>query len=290
MDWNKLTFITMILSFVFLMLRRRLGSPLVSILSHWLRWCFLSLAFAYITLHWAWMDRPFGNLTLMAFLGWFLLETTYNWISIRVLSYSSMRFFPTFKLNATHNEWPNQVHFIHLREWLRAHQFEQVAFLKSDVFSSLIIHSAVYYDASKTTRLQILFIPSGNRLMTTFFILTSKTESRDRIITDNIHIPFAGFYPANWSLERKPLIVSLSKLYACHKTRLKSNATVFLPWQGNSLDDINAQQRVLEQANREKGFLFPTHLHESHGQITLEGRYRIWKEIWLLRYFGRSLS
>ena len=31
---------------------------------------------------------------------------------------------------------------------------------------------------------------------------------------------------------------------------------------------------------------FHQHMHDEKGRITWEGRYRVWKEIWLLNYFG----
>jgi hypothetical protein len=52
------------------------------------------------------------------------------------------------------------------------------------------------------------------------------------------------------------------------------------------IDDINQQQGVLERTNIEAGFLVPHHLQEEMGRITWEGRYRVWKEVWLLNYFG----
>ena len=38
------------------------------------------------------------------------------------------------------------------------------------------------------------------------------------------------------------------------------------------------------------GFLFPMNLRDEYGKITWEGRYRVWKEIWLLNYFGKAFS
>ncbi|MCZ2152790.1 MAG: hypothetical protein LC114_02630 [Bryobacterales bacterium] len=43
-----------------------------------------------------------------------------------------------------------------------------------------------------------------------------------------------------------------------------------------------------EQVNTELGFLFPYAQREDHGTITYEGRYRVWKELWLLNYLGRA--
>ena len=44
----------------------------------------------------------------------------------------------------------------------------------------------------------------------------------------------------------------------------------------------------MEQINTELGFLLPHAEREEFGKITPEGRFRIWKEAWLLDYFGLS--
>lgn len=61
-----------------------------------------------------------------------------------------------------------------------------------------------------------------------------------------------------------------------------------MPWTTEPLGDLNLQQRELEEVNTELGFLFPRSQREDHGKITYEGRYRVWKELWLLNYFGRA--
>ena len=35
-------------------------------------------------------------------------------------------------------------------------------------------------------------------------------------------------------------------------------------------------------------FLYPHHEREEHGKMTVEARYRVWKESWLLNYLGLS--
>ena len=41
-----------------------------------------------------------------------------------------------------------------------------------------------------------------------------------RIVTDNLYVPFAGFYPENWLVERRPWSRSLPRLLARHHARL----------------------------------------------------------------------
>ena len=52
--------------------------------------------------------------------------------------------------------------------------------------------------------------------------------------------------------------------------------------------DLNDTQRELDRVNTELGFLNPQGAREDHGKISNEGRYRVWKEIWMLNYLGRA--
>jgi hypothetical protein len=54
------------------------------------------------------------------------------------------------------------------------------------------------------------------------------------------------------------------------------------------LADLNAAQRELDQLNTELGFLHPQGQREDEGKFTAAGRYRVWKEIWMLNYLGRA--
>jgi hypothetical protein len=53
-------------------------------------------------------------------------------------------------------------------------------------------------------------------------------------------------------------------------------------------EELNSAQRDLDRLNTELGFLHRQTDREDLGKITLEGRYRVWKEIWMLNYLGRS--
>ena len=44
----------------------------------------------------------------------------------------------------------------------------------------------------------------------------------------------------------------------------------------------------LRSLNTELGFLYPHAKRDDLGKFTQEGRYRVWKEIWMLNYLGRS--
>jgi hypothetical protein len=61
-----------------------------------------------------------------------------------------------------------------------------------------------------------------------------------------------------------------------------------VPFTTEPLADFNAVQYELDQLNTELGFLHPRGEREDLGKFTHEGRYRVWKEIWMLNYLGRS--
>jgi hypothetical protein len=105
-------------------------------------------------------------------------------------------------------------------------------------------------------------------------------------VTDNFHIPFAGFYPEKWFVERSPLRRTLPGLLARHRARLAGETLAAFDLA--PLADLNSQQHELDQLNTRLGFLNPQPEREEFGKITQAGRYRVWKEIWMLNYFGRA--
>jgi hypothetical protein len=109
-----------------------------------------------------------------------------------------------------------------------------------------------------------------------------------RSVTDNLYIPFGGFYPANWFVDRRPCCRSLPRLLRLHRERIGSMGGGPAPFAVEPMADMNDAQRELDQVNTELGFLNPQGAREENGKITHEGRYRVWKEIWMLNYLGRS--
>ena len=130
----------------------------------------------------------------------------------------------------------------------------------------------------------MLFIPQPNGLINYSLSFTSETADGERLITDNMHTPYGGFYPDNWNVIRRPWTRSATSLFRLHERRIQS--LDLEEYEVDPVDDLNQQQGVLERKNIEEGFLFPPHLQEENGRITWEGRYRVWKEVWLLNYFG----
>jgi hypothetical protein len=67
---------------------------------------------------------------------------------------------------------------------------------------------------------------------------------------------------------------------------VKRDGDPALAWDISPIDDINQQQQQMEMINTELGYLLPHAEREEYGKITPEGRFRIWKEAWLLDYLG----
>ncbi|HXA15019.1 MAG TPA: hypothetical protein VNW23_07820 [Opitutaceae bacterium] len=269
-------------------LNDRVASPVLAILLRWLRWIVGSLVVAKTLRDFQLSESPFWVLAATAFLLWFLFVTFYNWLAIRALSESPLPLFPRFVANKSGEEWPTLPRLLKVRDWLRVHGFKQVEALKAEIGGSIYLRASVYQDADEHTRLQITFLPQANGMLTVCYSLASQTASGLRYVTDNLYLPFGGFYPENWLVERNPVRRSLASLVARHRVRLARVSDPLVPWQTDPLADLNAQQHELEQVNTELGFLFPRAEREEYGKITYEGRFRVWKEILLLNYFGRS--
>lgn len=266
------------------------ASPMVAVLNRWLRWILIAIGLAIFVQHMEWSARPFWVWVVSGFLSWFLLESIFNWLSVKALSQSPMPLFPRFVENSEGGEWPVQKRFIAVRDWLRDQRFEAVQALKSDLGIGVVLRSIVFRSADKKVRLQVIFVPRQSGVISEYFNFTSIAKDGIRLITDNLSIPFGGFYPANWRVARAIWTRGIERLHRTHRARMANHGGPFEELDGNPREDLNDEQRHIERINTEYGFLFPSHMHDEYGKITSEGRYRVWKEIWMMNYFGKSTS
>lgn len=267
-------------------LNRTIASPVMAIINRWLRWISFSLAIAWLTDYWGWSGRPFWVLAITAFLLWLMMETLYNWLAISALSQSPIPLFPKFSINSSGEEWPAVRRIIIVRDWLRRNKFSQVQALLADIGNGIHLRVSVYQNAEATIRVQVLFIPINSTGVTVCFSVSSQTAADLRYTTDNLFLPFGGYYPENWHVERRPWTRRISRLIAAHRRRMANDGQTVVPWNTEPLNDLNDQQRDLDRLNTELGFLFPHAMREEYGKMTFEGRYRIWKEVWFLNYLG----
>jgi hypothetical protein len=226
-DYPLLTAI--ILSLVLLQLNQRRGSPVLAIFNRWLRWFIFAFGMAAISLDLEWVDNHYAVLVAAFFLIWFVLETLYNWLAIHALSVSPLPLFPRFTLNHSGEEWPTQPHFLKIRDWLRANGFKQVQALKAEVGPSVYLRVSIYQDTEAGVRLQITFLPQSNGALAVSYSLSTNTVSGYRYVTDNLHLPFGGFYPENWLVVRNPWRRSLARLVKKHRMRLARGSEMIAP-------------------------------------------------------------
>jgi len=285
---SYLILVAILASLVLMQVNQRMGSPLLSIADRWLRWLVFAFGGAQLCTDFALIDRPFWVLVVTFFVVWFLGETLYNWLAITAHSLSSLPLFPRYTVNSTGEEWPVQPRLLKIREWLRAEGFRQVQALKAEIGGGVFLRVSIYHDAKAEVRVQVTFIPQANGAISVCFALTSIGSDGSRYLTDNLYIPFGGFYPENWLVERAPWRRSLPRLLARHRARLIKSGATIVPFTMEPLADFNAVQHELDQINTELGFLNPQGQREDLGKFTHEGRYRVWKEIWMLNYLGRS--
>jgi len=276
-----------ILSLVLFSLNQRLASPVLAIFVRWLRWLLFAFVGAFLSAQLGWSSRPFWVLAMGLFLLWFLLETIYNWLAISALSQSPLPLFPHYVVNDSGEEWPTHPRLLKVREWLRAGRFTQVEALKAELGGGVCLRVSVYQDQAARIRIQVTFVPQANGAIAVCYTLATRLHDGLRYVTDNLYLPFGGFYPENWLVERKPWSRSLPRLLARHQRRLAAGGGDFLPWDLEPLEDLNRQQFELERLNTELGFLLPRDQREEYGKMTYEGRFRVWREVWMLDYFGR---
>jgi hypothetical protein len=267
----------------------RFALPGLTLLGRWLRWFLFAALFAYFLKAFELSFRPDWVHFLTGFAFWFVLETGYNWIAIKALSRSGLPLFPEFYVNKDGDEWPADGAFIDLKEWLRAEGYRRLDPLKAELFEGTYLRASVFESADALTRIQILFLPKRKGGATACYTLSTQTKGDERILTDNLFLPYGGYYPASWNMCRRPMIGSLKKLVRLHEKRLLQLKAEPVPVEGDALEEINDQQRILERLNIETGFLVPRPRQEEEGKISADGRYRLWKEMWLLAYLGKSI-
>jgi hypothetical protein len=285
---SSLILAAIVASFVLVQVNQRIGSPVVAIVDRWLRWLVFSFGGAQVCRDFNLVDRPYWVLACGCFVLWFMGETAYNWLHISALSVSPLPLFPRYVPNQSGEEWPVLPRLLRVRDWLRARGFRQIQALKAEVGGGIYLRVSVYQDEAAAMRLQVTFLPQGRGAITVCYSLMSVTADGRRYVTDNLHIPFAGFYPENWLVERRPCCRSLPRLLKRHGRRVAAAGSDVVPLAVEPAADLNAAQRELDRLNTELGFLNPVGQREDHGKISQEGRYRVWKEIWMLNYLGQS--
>lgn len=277
------------LSLGFSLWAAREGSPVLAILGRWLRWFFLTMLVAGAAYIFNWSPYGFGTLFLVSMLVIFLVETGYNWVAISALSKSQLPLFPRFEENERGEEWPSMPALIRLREWLRKSGYQRRQSLVATVEEMVLLRVVVYENEDQSERLHVLFLPNARGATAVACAFLSLTQDGEMLVTDNMFLPFGGFYPESWHVERRPWSRSIASLQRRHRARIDAVAKPLQPFIISPLEQINQEQRQLEQLNRELGFLRIITEEGATDRLTGAGKARIWQEVWTLSYLGLPL-
>jgi hypothetical protein len=288
--YQWLLFAVAIVTVLLPMLGNRLSVPTFLLLGRWTRWFLFAALFAYFLKIFGISFRPDWVHFVTGVALWFVLETGYNWIAIKALSRSELPLFPEFYENADGDEWPADASFIELKDWLRSEKYTRLKALKAELFEGTFLRASIYESHDTFTRIQILFLPKRKGGATACYTISTHAKDGERLITDNLFLPYGGYYPESWNMCRKPLIGSLKRLLLLHHKRLLAAKLEPIQVEDDALVELNDQQCILERLNTETGFLVPRPRQEEEGKITYEGRYRLWKEMWMLAYLGKSVA
>ncbi|MBT62248.1 MAG: hypothetical protein CML13_03455 [Puniceicoccaceae bacterium] len=288
--YQWLLFMVAIVTVLLPMLGHRLSMPAFIVLGRWTRWFLFAALFAYFLKVFGLSYRPDWVHFVTGLALWFVLETGYNWIAIKALSRSELPLFPEFYENVDGDEWPADARFIELKDWLRTEKYSRLKALKAELFEGTFLRASIYESTDGLTRIQILFLPKSKGGAIACYTISTQSKDGERLITDNLFLPYGGYYPESWNMCRKPLIGSLKRLLLLHRKRLLASGFEPVPVEEDALVELNDQQRILERLNVETGFLVPRPRQEEDGKITYEGRCRLWKEMWMLAYLGKSVA
>ena len=286
---KELTLLLLAVYFFTHVLSKQLPMRIFKLISHWMRWLTFACAFSLMLTFFGWSSRPDWVHFISGLAVWFILETLYYKISIHLLNISEMELFPKYKNDNDDNLWPINKEVLKIKEWLRKEGFKSEETLKAQIVAHLTIRQAVFFDETQTIRLNILFIPSAKNETKLFYSLFSQKSNGEYLITDNQNRPFGGFYPDHWTVNRFPICHSLKNLLKKHREGMNSSQGTWSQIEGDIRTKTNHLQWELEKKNREMGFLNEPNREDAQS-ISSEGCFRIWTEMWMLAYLGRTLS
>jgi len=270
-------------------LSKQLPIRIIRLFSHWARWLTFACAFSLMLTYFEWSNRADWVHFISGLAAWFILETLYYKISIHMLNISEMDLFPKYKHDTNENLWPINKEVLKIKDLLSQEGFKEEETLKAEIIAHLVIRQAVFLDETRKIRLNVLFIPNAKNEIKLFYSLFSHKTSGEYLLTDNQNMPFGGYYPDHWTVNRYPISHSLKKLLKKHREAMSESEGEWTEVEGDIRTKTNRLQWELEKKNREMGFLNEPN-REDKQQISSEGCFRIWIEMWLLAYFGKTLS
>ena len=256
------------------------------LLSRWVRWILFGLGMAYLAREWVGSTRAYWSLAPMFLLLWILLESIYAWLAVKALSLSNLPVFPNYRSSSGDIGWPVEKGYLAAKDEIKRLGFSLREKMKASLGPQMDLQSALYLDESETIRLQVVFAPRATGRPALFFILSSKSEEC-RWATDNVWLPFGGVFPENWKVDRNPFTRRLKSLFKKHLRTIAKEGATLEKFNEDLVDELNDEQDKLDKESTERGVLFPRRQRPEFGKLTVDGRYRVWKQILLLNYLGR---
>ncbi len=276
-------FLTTVLALAFLLfvLGGKLGSPLLAVMNRWVNLLALASGAAYWDRYSQWSGRPAWVVFVIVVLLWFFVESLLLWVMIAYLSRSKVPLFPRFQVLQTPDGMPIHTGFSRAQAQLEKGGYRPIDWLLLPIAGSYRAWSRVY--EKDNIRVQLLLVPQGRRRHQWYCAIQAIDADGVRYVLDNLYLPNAGVFPKNYVYLRKPCLRSLNRLLKRH-TGLLPGAAV--PFTSPPCEDLNQAQLILEAFNAQGGLLRSQSAPKERGRLTQEGRYRIWKALFLLHYFG----
>ena len=212
-------------------LSKQLPIRIIRLFSHWARWLTFACTFSLMLTYFEWSNRADWVHFISGLAAWFILETLYYKISIHMLNISEMDLFPKYKNDTNENLWPINKEVLKIKDLLSQEGFKEEETLKAEIIAHLVIRQAVFLDETRKIRLNVLFIPNAKNEIKLFYSLFSHKTSGEYLLTDNQNMPFGGYYPDHWTVNRYPISHSLKKLLKKHREAMSERKGSGLRWR-----------------------------------------------------------
>lgn len=230
--------------------------------------------------------HPFWAIFLSTFLGYFLIESIYVWVLIKMFSQIDFPLFPRFSPESETIVWANGKYAQNTRTAIQeaGFRFSETLGIKTDTMS--IIISPIFYSKHGYIRLQVLFPNFRKKHTSISFVLTTYLRNGTILVTHNIQSPSSMFFAPPFEA-RFFNIASVRALIKLHKKRIKSCLRQAFCLSGENCQQvINHEQLLLEEINLSNGNCTQSDGHE-HINLSFIGRYQLWINMLRLSYIGR---
>ncbi len=282
------SFVFMVMVWSLNRLQGSMPSPVNKLIVRWIRLIWIAVFVAIILKLTFLTGVPYWRLFSMGVLGWFLIDSGYLWLYILAWDRSELPLFPTVR-EVEKTDWPANRRFFLIKDWIRENNYRELGSFKYFYEDEVLQNMIVYESPDGMIRLQVIIVIDTTGVILDQVVFNSMTAEGDVIVTDNIFMPYGGFYPETWTVNRFPSVRKIEIIAKRHLDILASKSdSCCVKFEEEAKTWIDRSQKVLEEVNVAAGILNERRDREEFGKMTGEGRYRIWKELLLLNYFSVS--